>query len=95
MDDLSLAIQGAIKLAGSFLGAILAFIVQPPKTQADFVTRGAFSVITGLAFNTPVREYLKWPETVEYTFASIVLTAMLSWFVMGAVLRILGSWKPK
>lgn len=83
------------KLVGALIGAFLALVFQPPKTRAEFVTRSVFSVFAGFVFSTPVREYLKWIPTLEMELASSALTALLAWYIMGAVVRIVGGWKPK
>lgn len=85
-----------IRAVGAVIGAGLALVFLPPKNRAEFVTRGAFSIIVGIIGAYPVRVYyLHWEETWELRMAAAVLVAMLSWFVMGAVVRIIGMWKPK
>lgn len=84
-----------IKLASSFLGAVMALVFQPPKNNADFWTRLGFSILAGILFSDPVRDWLKWPVTTENNMAAAGLTALLSWWLMGAVVRVVGAWKPK
>lgn len=84
-----------LKAAGSVLGAVLAFVFQPPKTSSEFWTRIAFSVISGMLFGDPVRLRFAWDETVQMVLAAGALTALLSWFVMGAVVRFIANWKGK
>ncbi len=83
-----------IKGGAAFAGAVLALTFQPPKTRAEFVTRVVFSILSGLLFGDVVREYFKWAETWQMVTAAGALTAMLSWFIMGAVTRIIGKWNP-
>ena len=90
-----LAMAIAIKLAASACGAVLALIFQPPKTKPEFYTRASFSIIFGVVFASQAREYLKWPINFETDFASGAMTALLSWWVMGAVVRVIGAWKGK
>jgi hypothetical protein len=85
----------ALKALGSVSGAVLALVFQPPKNRAEFVTRAAFSVISGLIFGDIAREYFKWADTWQMVLAASAATAMLSWFIMGAVVRLIGAWKPK
>jgi len=85
----------AIKMGSAVAGATLALVFQPPKNRSEFVTRAIFSIISGMAFSTPVRDWLHWQATVEHDIAAAVLTAMLSWFLMTAIVRIIGTWKPK
>lgn len=84
-----------VKLASAFLGAVMALVFQPPKNRAEFTTRALFSIICGVVFSDPVRDWFKWPDAAQYHVAAGALTAMLSWWIMGAVVRIIGAWKPK
>lgn len=85
----------AIKASSALAGAILALVFQPPKNRPEFVTRAIFSVVAGIVFSVPVRDWLKWAPTIEHDIAAAVLTAMLSWFLMTAIVRVIGTWKPK
>lgn len=89
MNELDLLVATILKVCGSLAGAVLSLIFLPPKTLAEFVTRCGFSVIAGILFSEPVREYLRWAPTLQMELASSALTAMLSWFVMGAVTRLI------
>ncbi len=91
--SVELATTIAIKFFAGFVGAVLALTFQPPKTRAEFVTRGVFSILSGMLFSGPVREYLKWPITIETDIAAGALTALLSWWIMGAVVRLIDAWK--
>lgn len=84
-----------LKLAGALGGAILALVFQPPKRLSEFVTRSVFSILSGLLFADAVHEYLKWGATWQMDLAAAALTSMLSWFVMGAVVRVVGKWTGK
>ena len=92
LDGDSLAV--ALKALGSVAGAVLALIFQPPKTRPEFTTRSIFSIICGLVFSDAVKDYLHWPDTWQMFLAAAALTSMLSWFVMGAVTRIIAKWTP-
>lgn len=83
-----------LKLVGAFAGAVLALVFQPPKNRAEFVTRAVFSVLSGFLFGDIVRDYFKWPEDWQMLLAAGAVTAALSWFCMGAVVRVIGTWKP-
>lgn len=91
--SVELATAVAIKFAAAFCGAVLALVFQPPKTRAEFYTRAAFSLISGMIFAGQVREYLKWPISLDTDIASGALTALLSWWIMGALVRIIDAWK--
>ncbi len=84
-----------IKIGGPVSGAILALVFQPPKTRAEFVTRSVFSVMSGLLFSEPAREWLKWADTWQMGLSAGALTALASWWIWGATIRIIGAWKPK
>jgi hypothetical protein len=92
MDDLMVA---AAKVAGSFFGSLLALIYQPPKNWPEFWTRATFSLLSGALFAGPMREFLKWSETIEMYVAAAALVAALSWWAMAALVRIISIWKPK
>lgn len=83
-----------IRVVGSLTGAFLALVFQPPKVTSELVTRGLFSLICGFVFSPPLRDYLKWAPSTEIDLAAAALTAMLSWWLMSTVVRIVGAWKP-
>jgi hypothetical protein len=93
MDELgALLIRGL----GSFGGAVLALVFQPPTTTRDFIIRSVFALLSGLLFGEPIRaEYLKWADTVQHVIGAHALVALASWWVVGAAIRIIGAWKPK
>lgn len=84
-----------LKAVGSVAGGVLALVFQPPKNRAELTTRSVFSILSGMLFSDAVKDYLHWPDTWQMFLASAALTAMLSWFVMGAITRIIGKWNPK
>lgn len=84
----------SIKLLGSLAGAVLALVFLPPKTRGEFIRRFSLSLIAGLLFGDGVHDYFKWGDTWRMDMAAAAVTSMLSWFVIGAALRIIGSWKP-
>ena len=88
-------IAALIKAGGAVIGAFLALIFQPPKTLAEFWTRSAFSVVSGAVFGERMRDWLKWPMEIETGLASAALTALLSWWMMGAAVRVIGAWRQK
>lgn len=84
-----------VKIASAIIGAVMALVFQPPKNRAEFTTRAVFSIFAGTVFADPVRDWFKWADTTPYHVAAGALTAMLSWWLMGMIVRIVGSWKPK
>lgn len=92
--DVDLGTALAIKAAGSIAGSVLALVFQPPKRMADFTTRGIFSLVCGVLFADVTHDYLKWVASWQMDLAAAALTSMLSWFIMGAVVRIIARWTP-
>lgn len=85
-----------IKAGSAVVGAALGLVFQPPKTRNEAFQRAVFSTVFGFVGADPVRiEYLKWPDTMPNWIASVVLVALVSWWLFGAVVRIIGIWKPK
>lgn len=86
----------AIKALGSFGGAVLALVFQPPTTTRDFIIRSVFAFLSGLLFGDPIRsEYLHWPDTVQHVVGAHAVVALASWWIWGAAVRVAGVWKPK
>lgn len=79
------------RLIGSFVGATLSFLYARPVGPRDFAARLLVSSVVGFIFGFMVRDYLGWPETQRYVFAAAVAASFLSWFVIGALVRILKS----
>lgn len=92
--DPTLAALG-IRLLGAVAGTVLALVFQPPKTLPDFVTRSIFSLIAGMVFSSPVRDYLRWAPSVEIDIASGALTSLAAWPLMGAAVKAVGKWRQK
>ena len=92
MDDLTVLIAKAV---GSFFGSLLALVYQQPKTKAEFVTRSVFSIVSGMLFAPPMREFLKWGETVEMWIAAAAMTAAVSWWAMAVIVKLIGNFKGK
>lgn len=93
MDDGFLAAI-ALKLLGALAGAVLALVFQPPKTRTEFIRRASLSIICGIIFGDVARDYLKWLDTWQMNLASSAGTSLLSWFIIGAVIRVIGKWTP-
>lgn len=95
MESLGLAATIALKFLGAVSGAILALVFLPPTTRGEFIRRFSLSLASGIIFGDPAKDYLRWPDTWQMYLASSAGVAMLSWFVMGAIVRLIGAWKPK
>ena len=92
MEDIASA---AVLIVGAVLGSILALAFLPPKTMRDFLTRSTFSLIFGFVFAEPVRVWLKWEPEMSMLVAAASLTALASWWVWGAAVRLIGAYKIK
>lgn len=89
-------IEMMIKALGAAGGSFLALVFQPPTTMRDFLIRTGFSFLSGVLFGDPMRtQYLHWPEDWRMWLAASALVSLVSWWVFGAAVRIIGSWKPK
>lgn len=88
-------IAAMIKVGGALGGAILALVFLPPKTTKEFWQRLLFSGIAGTLLSDITREFLRMPDTMSMWMASATLTALASWWMWGAAVRILSKWKPK
>lgn len=84
-----------VKFLGSVSGSVLALVWLPPKTRSEFVRRAVLSLVCGFIFGDVLRIQLHWPDTWQMDLAASAASAMLAWFVMGAVVRVIGSWKQK
>lgn len=84
-----------LKAIGSLCGAAMALAVKPPKTQSEFFTRLACSIVSGILFSTPVRDRLGWSAIWEYDLAAATIAAFSAWWIMAAVVRIIEKWEPK
>lgn len=83
------------KLLWSFLGAILALLVIPPKTRGEAWRRGVVSIIAGWIAGGTLHEWLglsNTPQNVGFAFA---LAAFLSWWILGALPRASMRWLTK
>lgn len=92
MDEIITALM--LKALGAASGAVLALVFQPPKVLSQLVTRGVFSLLSGMLFSDAARDQLKWADTWQMNLSAATLASMLSWFVMGAVVRVIGKWMP-
>ncbi|UYQ70951.1 hypothetical protein OF122_12875 [Pelagibacterium flavum] len=86
----------AVKFGGAVLGAALALTFQPPKTISGALRRLGLSIPSGMIFHPQLAEWLQWPRNWDNDFAAIVLTSAISWWIFGAIVRVLEVWKgPK
>jgi len=83
-----------LKLLGSGAGAALALVFVPPKTYLGFVRRLTASLIGGMIFATPAREFTRFSDNWEGLVGGACLAAFASWWAMGMIIRVLRLWKP-
>jgi hypothetical protein len=77
----------AERVIGAVIGAAVALIFLLPESWADLVRRGTVSIVCGVIFAVPLREWLEWTKTAENMLASACAAAFLSWFVMTAIVK--------
>lgn len=92
--DSSLAAVLATKFLGAVAGSILGLVFHLPKNRTEFNRRFSLSLICGVVFCEVLRVYLGWAATIEMYLAAATATAMFSWFVVGAMIRIIDRWTP-
>lgn len=84
----------AIDLLGALAGALLALLFLPPKNRFEFRRRFLLSLLSGVIFADPARTYLGWEPIWQKHLAASAGVAMLSWFLVGAAIRIINRWTP-
>lgn len=82
----------ALGVAG---GTIASLAMMPPKTIWDLITRSFVSIWSGMTFAAQTQEYLSWVKTDPDLMASGAITAYLSWWALGAIMRWAKAWMPK
>lgn len=85
MDVLAALVAKALGAVG---GAILALVFIWPATRKEALSRGVVSIFCGWAFEPHLSWYLSIPDTGEMTMGTAAAAAALSWWVMGAVIRL-------
>lgn len=89
-----ITIDLALKLGGAVSGSVLGLAFQPPKDRKEAITRGAFTLLSGILFADVTHAYLKWPDSWQMDLAAAAGTALFSWFLMGAAVRFINVWRP-
>lgn len=95
MTDPEVLIGVALKSTGAFVGSIIAILFIPPKTRSEFVRRVAVALGTGVIFAVPAREWLGLTPDYEGLVAGACFAAIVGWWMLGMLQRVLSSWKPK
>lgn len=91
-----------MKFFGGILGAALAFLFMPPHTWTDFFRRAAVALIVAYVFGDLARQLVfqvllfihDTPVTFNEPLAGPTLAAASSWWLMGALRNIIGTWRP-
>lgn len=79
------------RIGGAVLGVSLAFLVAWPAGWRDFLSRLLISLICGMIFAPPLRQYLEWEEFPRLVVAAAATCSFLSWWVLFAIVRVLKS----
>lgn len=82
-----------LKFIGAAAGAALALVFVPPKTYRGFVRRLTASLIGGVMFAAYVREWGNFGDNWEGRIAAACAAGFMSWWAMGAVIRVLKAWQ--
>lgn len=82
-----------IKVFGAVLGAALALVFVPPKTRAGFVRRLTAALICGTVFASYTRVWVGFDNSEEGLLSAACLTAFASWWLMGAIKRVVDVWQ--
>lgn len=93
MIPLDVWIEMILRLVGSAIGAAMALVYSPPRTRKGFIRRVLVGLGCGLLFAGFVGDRIGFPRSWEGTLQSASLTAFVSWWCIGALHRILRSYK--
>ena len=77
------------RVLGAAAGAFLALVFLLPKTWGDLIRRGIFSVVFGIIFAVPMRNWLGWDTDMDNTLAAACAAAFVSWLVAAGVVKAL------
>ncbi len=91
--------EAVAALAGKLLwplaGSILALLVIPPKTRTEAARRGLVAFIGGHIGGPPLHEWLEISSGAENSGFALALAAFISWWVLGALPKVVGRIKSK
>lgn len=97
--SIELATATAIKLLASLCGAAIGLALMAPANMGEFRRRLVVSVLAGMSL-WPIayviatgNTWIKLDASPDVYFMSIVITAALSWWGLGAAVRIANAWK--
>jgi len=82
-----------LKWIGSLAGAALSLLFMPPRNWREFRRRGAFAVIAGMVFATPVRDYTYLSNDAEGLVAGATIAASVGWIAMETLVRLVRAYK--
>lgn len=82
-----------LKWIGAMAGAALALLFVPPRNIKAFRRRVAFSLISGMIFAIPARDYAGFNADEEGLVAGACIAAAIGWGVMDAIMRITRNWR--
>lgn len=77
-----------LKAIGAIAGTFVALVFLPPRRWKEFLARAMVGPVVGIISAPHVRDYLGWPATEESIVSSAALGAFISWWGLGAILRV-------
>jgi hypothetical protein len=82
-----------LKWIGSLAGAALSLLFMPPRNWQEFRRRGAFSIVSGMVFAVPVRDYTALSNDAEGLVAGAALAAAVGWIAMETLVRLVRAYR--
>ena len=79
------------KVIGAFLGAVISLAYLRPKNLKDALYRAFVSITCGIVFGFVLHDYFELKGTFEHWIAASAGVSILSWFVIGMIVRVLSS----
>lgn len=81
-----------IKIAGAFVGAIIALVFVPPRSRWGFARRLTAAMLFGPTFGPFAQEKLGFGDGA---FAASCLASIVSWSILGGLKRAADMWASK
>lgn len=81
--------EAVARLIGAAGGAIVGIVFIWPQTRREAASRFLVSMIAGALLEPHIAWYLKIPDATDMTMGTAAMGAALSWWVMGATVRLI------